>query len=48
MVQLIEYEEADPEVRALYEDIMAARQIDWVNGFQVDLDEAFKDGGRQS
>jgi hypothetical protein len=48
MVQLIEYEEADPEVRALYEDIMAARQIDWVNGFQVDLDEAFQYGERQT
>ena len=45
MVQLIEYEEADPEVRALYEDIMAARQIDWVNGFQ---DEAFQYGERQT
>ena len=32
-VQLIEYEEADPEVRAVYDDIMATRQIDWVNNF---------------
>ncbi|MGD8722622.1 MAG: carboxymuconolactone decarboxylase family protein [Desulfobacterales bacterium] len=28
-VKLIEYEEAGPEVRAVYDDIMATRQIDW-------------------
>ena len=32
-VKLIDYEEADPEVRAVYDDIMATRQIDWVNNF---------------
>jgi AhpD family alkylhydroperoxidase len=32
-VQLIEYEEASLEVRAVYDDIMATRQIDWINNF---------------
>jgi AhpD family alkylhydroperoxidase len=32
-VKLIEYEEASPEVRAVYDDIMATRQIDWINNF---------------
>ena len=32
-VKLIETEEASPEVRAVYDDIMATRQIDWVNNF---------------
>ena len=32
-VKLIEYDQADPEVRAVYDDIMATRQIDWVNNF---------------
>jgi AhpD family alkylhydroperoxidase len=32
-VKLIEYEEAGPEVRAVYDDIMATRKIDWVNNF---------------
>jgi AhpD family alkylhydroperoxidase len=32
-VKLIEYEEADPEVRAVYDDIMVTRQIDWINNF---------------
>ncbi|MDZ7638558.1 MAG: carboxymuconolactone decarboxylase family protein [Bryobacterales bacterium] len=30
---LIEYEDASPEVRAVYDDIMATRQIDFVNNF---------------
>ena len=30
---LIEYEEASPEVRAVYDDIMATRKIDWINNF---------------
>ncbi|MBI4875879.1 MAG: carboxymuconolactone decarboxylase family protein [Acidobacteria bacterium] len=30
---LIEYEQASPEVRAVYDDIMATRQIDWINNF---------------
>ena len=32
-VKLIEYEAASPEVREVYDDIMATRQIDWVNNF---------------
>jgi AhpD family alkylhydroperoxidase len=28
---LIHYEDASPEVRAVYDDIMATRQVDWVN-----------------
>jgi hypothetical protein len=27
----IEYADASPEVRAVYDDIMATRKIDWVN-----------------
>jgi AhpD family alkylhydroperoxidase len=30
---LIEYQEASPEVRAVYDDIMATRKTDWVNNF---------------
>ena len=30
---LIEYEQAAPEVRAIYDDIMATRQTDWINNF---------------
>ena len=30
---LIEYEQAGPEVRAVYDDIMATRQTDWINNF---------------
>jgi AhpD family alkylhydroperoxidase len=30
---LIEYEQASPEVRAVYEEIMAARKADWINNF---------------
>jgi len=29
----IEYEKANPEVRAVYDDIMATRKTDWVNNF---------------
>ena len=29
----IEYEDASPEVRAVYDDIMETRQTDWVNNF---------------
>lgn len=32
-VKLIEYEEASPEVRQVYDDIMTTRGIDWVNNF---------------
>jgi AhpD family alkylhydroperoxidase len=30
---LIEYDDAPPEVRAVYDDIMETRQVDWVNNF---------------
>jgi AhpD family alkylhydroperoxidase len=30
---LIEYQDASPEVRAVYDDIMATRQVDWINNF---------------
>src|SRR6201982_2537670 len=30
---LIEYQDASPEVRAIYDDIMATRKMDWVNNF---------------
>jgi AhpD family alkylhydroperoxidase len=30
---LIEYPDASPEVRAIYDDIMAVRKTDWVNNF---------------
>jgi AhpD family alkylhydroperoxidase len=33
LVTLIEYAEAGPEVRAVYDDIMATRKTDWVNNF---------------
>ena len=29
----IEYEDASPEVRAVYDDIMTTRKIDWINNF---------------
>jgi AhpD family alkylhydroperoxidase len=29
----IEYEAASPEVRAVYDDIMATRKTDWINNF---------------
>jgi AhpD family alkylhydroperoxidase len=32
-VPLIEYDAASPEVRAVYDDIMETRQVDWVNNF---------------
>jgi AhpD family alkylhydroperoxidase len=30
---LIEYADAGPEVRAVYDDIMATRRTDWINNF---------------
>lgn len=33
IVRLIEYEDAPPEVRAVYEDIMLTRNVDRVNNF---------------
>jgi AhpD family alkylhydroperoxidase len=32
-VPLVEYDDASPEVRAVYDDIMETRQVDWVNNF---------------
>ena len=32
-VKLIEYQEASAEVRAVYDDIMATRKVDWINNF---------------
>ena len=29
----IEYKDATPEVRAIYDDIMATRKTDWINNF---------------
>jgi AhpD family alkylhydroperoxidase len=31
--QLIEYENAGPEVRAVYDDIRATRKTEWINNF---------------
>ena len=33
LVTLIEYNDASPEVRAVYDDIMKTRGSDWVNNF---------------
>ena len=33
MAKLIEYQDAPPAVRAVYDDIMATRQTDYVNNF---------------
>jgi AhpD family alkylhydroperoxidase len=30
---MIEYQDANPEVRAVYDDIMATRKTDWINNF---------------
>jgi len=30
---LVEYKDASPEVRAVYEDIMVVRKVDWINNF---------------
>ena len=30
---MIDYEDASPEVRAVYDDIMATRNTDWINNF---------------
>lgn len=32
-VKLIEYADASPEVRAVYDDIMTTRKVDWINNF---------------
>ena len=33
LVKLIEYAEAGPEVKAVYDDIMKTRGVDWINNF---------------
>jgi AhpD family alkylhydroperoxidase len=33
MVRLVEYADASPEARAVFDDIMATRKTDWVNNF---------------
>jgi AhpD family alkylhydroperoxidase len=33
LVRLIEYADASPEVRAVYDEIMKARGVDWINNF---------------
>ena len=35
-VALIEYEDASPEVRAVYDDIREVRQTDFINNFWKD------------
>lgn len=30
---LVEYKDASPEVRAVYDDIKATRKVDWINNF---------------
>jgi len=32
-MKLIEYEDASAEVRAVYDDIMTTRKVDWINNF---------------
>lgn len=32
-VKMIEYKEASPAVRQVYDDIMATRKVDWINNF---------------
>ena len=33
MASMVEYADASPEVRAVYDDIMATRKTDWINNF---------------
>jgi AhpD family alkylhydroperoxidase len=33
LVKLLEYSQASPEVRSVYDDIMKTRGVDWVNNF---------------
>ncbi|MGQ0654253.1 MAG: carboxymuconolactone decarboxylase family protein [Betaproteobacteria bacterium] len=33
LVKLIEYAEAGPQVKAVYDDIMRTRNVDWINNF---------------
>ena len=31
ITKLVEYDDASPEVRAVYDDIMSTRKVDWIN-----------------
>jgi AhpD family alkylhydroperoxidase len=33
LVKFIEYADASPEVRAVYDDLMATRKVDWITNF---------------
>jgi AhpD family alkylhydroperoxidase len=33
MARMVEYAEASPEVRAVYDEIMVTRKTDWINNF---------------
>ena len=33
LVKLVEYRDASPDVRAVYDDIMATRGTDWINNY---------------
>ena len=33
LVRLIEYKDASPEVKAVFDDIMRTRGVDWINNF---------------
>ena len=33
LVQIIEYADASPEVKVVYDDIMKTRGVDWINNF---------------
>ncbi len=33
MVKMVEYESASPEVKAVYDDLMAVRKTNWINNF---------------
>ena len=33
LVKIIEYEQASPEVKVVYDDIMKTRGVDWINNF---------------
>jgi AhpD family alkylhydroperoxidase len=33
LVKFVEYADASPVVRAVYDDIMATRKVDWINNF---------------
>ena len=35
-VKMVEYEDANDEVRAVYDDIKATRNTDYINNFDVD------------